>query len=57
MHSKRETLEANPYLKPEGLTGSVSYVDVQMDDYRIAEWLKNQALNKGVILKENHEVI
>ena len=57
MHSKRETLEANPYLKPEGLTGSVSYVDVQMDDYRIAEWLKNQALNKGVILKENHEVL
>ena len=30
---------------------------VQMDDYQIAEWLKNQALNKGVILKENHEVL
>ena len=28
-----------------------------MDDYRIAEWLKNQALNKGIILKENHEVL
>ena len=57
MHSKKETIEANPSLKPDGLTGSVSYVDVQMDDYRIADWLKNQALSKGIILKENHEVL
>ena len=56
MHSKRETLKANPFLKTEDLIGSVSYVDVQMDDYRIAEWLKNEALNKGIVLKENHEV-
>jgi len=57
MHSKKETLEANPLLKQEGLIGSVSYVDVQMDDYKIAEWLKNEALNKGVDLKENNEVV
>ncbi len=57
MHSKSDTLDSNPLLKQEGLIGSVSYVDVQMDDYKIAQWLKNEALNKGIILKENNEVV
>lgn len=51
IHGIKETLSLNPTLSPDGLLGSVSYLDVQMDDYGLSEWLVKKAKNLGVIIE------
>ena len=55
-HSKRETLEANPHLSDVGLLGSVSYMDVQMDEPGLSAWLLDRAVSAGVELMSNTPV-
>lgn len=55
-HSVKDTLQNNSNLKHEGLIGSVSYVDVQMDDHQIALWLLEKARSQGVEIREGVEV-
>tara|TARA_B100000925_G_scaffold291549_1_gene280038 strand:- start:5496 stop:6596 length:1101 start_codon:yes stop_codon:yes gene_type:complete len=55
-HSVKDTLQNNSNLKHKGLIGSVSYVDVQMDDHKIALWLLEKARSKGVEIREGVEV-
>lgn len=52
-HNKSETLKLNPNLKPDGLLGSVSYIDVQMNDVGLSEWLLNKAESAGVVVQSN----
>ena len=55
-HSAKDTLLNNPNLKKQDLLGSVSYVDVQMDDNQIALWLLEKAKSQGVEIREGVEV-
>lgn len=55
-HSRKETLRLNPVLSSDGLLGSVSYIDVQMDDLGLAEWLIKKAKSIGVVIQENTHI-
>jgi glycerol-3-phosphate dehydrogenase len=55
-HSTKETLEHNPALSPEGLLGAVSYIDVQMDDRNLSEWLIRRAESLGVMIRNGTPV-
>lgn len=55
-HGKKNTLKLNKSLRPEGLVGSVSYVDVQMDDVAISNQLLKKAKSMGVEIIDNTEV-
>lgn len=55
-HSEAETLKLNPELSSAGLLGSVSYVDVQMDDIGLSEWLLKKAESVGVVVKINTHI-
>ncbi len=55
-HSAKETLENNPVLSPDGLLGAVSYIDVQMDDRNLSEWLIRRAESLGVIIRNSTPV-
>jgi glycerol-3-phosphate dehydrogenase len=50
-HSAKEALENNPSLSPDGLLGAVSYIDVQMDDRNLSEWLIERAESLGVLIR------
>jgi glycerol-3-phosphate dehydrogenase len=50
-HSAKETLENNPILSPDGLLGAVSYIDVQMDDRSLSEWLIKKTKAQGIIIR------
>jgi glycerol-3-phosphate dehydrogenase len=50
-HSAKETLEHNPVLSSDGLLGAVSYIDVQMDDRNLSEWLIRKAESLGVLFR------
>ncbi len=52
-HSRKQTLALNPVLCSDGLMGSVSYIDVQMDDRGLSEWLMRKAKSVGVVIQEN----
>lgn len=52
-HNRKQTLALNPVLSSDGLLGSVSYIDVQMDDRGLSEWLINKAKSAGVVIQEN----
>jgi glycerol-3-phosphate dehydrogenase len=54
-HDKEETLLNNPCLSPNQLLGSVSYLDVQMDDVALSNWLLNKARSMGVeVVPDSH---
>jgi glycerol-3-phosphate dehydrogenase len=55
-HSKVETLRLNPELSAVGLLGSVSYIDVQMNDIGLSEWLLKRAESVGVVVQTNTRV-
>ena len=55
-HNTSETLRLNPDLKPDGLLGSVSYVDVQMNDIGLSGWLLNKAESAGVVIHSNTSI-
>lgn len=55
-HSKAETLKLNPELSPAGLLGSVSYVDVQMNDSGLSGWLISKAESVGVVIQSNTHI-
>jgi glycerol-3-phosphate dehydrogenase len=55
-HSPKETLEHNPARSPEGLLGAVSYIDVQIDDRNLSEWLIRRAESPGVIIRNRTPV-
>ena len=55
-HNHGETLALNPALSPKGLLGSVSYIDVQMDDYALSEWLLKRAESNGVVIHNNEPI-
>ena len=52
-HNREQTLALNPVLSADGLLGSVSYIDVQMDDHGLSEWLIKKAKSAGVVIQEN----
>ena len=49
-------LRRDPYLKAEGLLGGYAFSDGQMDDYRLALWVAEQARRAGANLHEQTEV-
>lgn len=55
-HNREETLAHNPALLPDGLLGSVSYIDVQMDDISLSEWLLKKAESLGVDIQSNTRI-
>lgn len=55
-HSREETLLSNKCLSPNGLLGSVSYFDVQMEDVGLSQWLVERALSLGVIILDHTHV-
>ena len=55
-HGRDETLSVNPTLCADGLLGSVSYVDVQMDDMALSNWLLCKAHALGVEVKSQRAV-
>ena len=55
-HSRSETLSLNPLLMKEGLKGSVSYFDVQMNDEALGMWVLKQAQVAGLYLNEDSPV-
>tara|TARA_X000000950_G_scaffold136444_1_gene169634 strand:+ start:10031 stop:11104 length:1074 start_codon:yes stop_codon:yes gene_type:complete len=55
-HGRKNTLQLNKSLRSEGLIGSVSYVDVQMDDEAISAKLLAKAERMGVKIIDNTEV-
>lgn len=52
-HTRQETIDQNPNLSIGGLLGSVSYIDVQMEDQKLSNWLIKKAESLGVIIKSN----
>lgn len=52
-HNVKATLKANNCLSPDGLLGSVSYFDVQMDDVGLSEWLVRKARSLGVVIVDH----
>lgn len=52
-HNKEETLFFNPLLNPDDLLGSVSYLDVQMDDVALSDWLMRKARSLNVEVIDN----
>lgn len=55
-HSKKSTLNLNPLIRSAELIGSVSYLDVQMDDRGLSCWLLERAERLGVRVKANVHV-
>lgn len=49
-------LQHDPQLKAEGLLGGYAFSDGQMDDYRLALWVADQARLAGANLHEHSEV-
>lgn len=49
-------LQRDPYLKADGLVGGYEFSDGQMDDYRLAMWVAEQARQAGTNLHEHAEV-
>jgi glycerol-3-phosphate dehydrogenase len=52
-HNRKATLLANDCLSSDGLLGSVSYFDVQMDDVGLSKWLVKRAYSLGVIILDH----
>ena len=52
-HNLEATLKANNCLSSDGLLGSVSYFDVQMDDIGLSEWLVGKAHSLGAIILDH----
>lgn len=48
--------QRDPYLKTAGLLGGYAFSDGQMDDYRLALWIADQARQAGANLHEQTEV-
>jgi glycerol-3-phosphate dehydrogenase len=46
----------NPFLIKDNLLGSVSYVDLQMEDVDLSQWLLHRAKSLGVEIKGNTSV-
>lgn len=55
-HGKKATLALNPLIRSSGLIGSVSYLDVQMDDHGLSGWLLDRAKGLGVRVLPNTPV-
>lgn len=49
-------LQRDPHLKADGLVGGYAFSDGQMDDYRLALWVAEQARQVGANLHEHAEV-
>lgn len=49
-------LQRDPQLRADGLLGGYAFSDGQMDDYRLALWVAEQAQQAGVVLHEQTEV-
>ncbi len=49
-------LQRDPYLKADDLVGGYEFSDGQMDDYRLAMWVADQARLAGAKLHEHMEV-
>lgn len=51
--SQELTIGKNPHLKTDGLLGSFTFWDGQMDDLQLGLWVIHQAQNSGVKVSEN----
>ena len=56
-HDAYETVLQNPLIKTDGLIGSVSYLDVQMDDLEISRLLIQDAESIGVKFISNQKIL
>ena len=54
--SAKKLLNCNPQLRAEGLVGGYEFSDAQMDDYKLALWVADQAQQLGVQINENKNV-
>ena len=52
-HTAEETIKHNPDLSTDKLLGSVSYMDVQMDDIKLSNWLVERSKSLGVTIITN----
>jgi glycerol-3-phosphate dehydrogenase len=53
---KKETIKLFSEIQYEGLKGAVSFYDAQMNEEKLGLWLKNNAVNSGVNIFENHPI-
>jgi glycerol-3-phosphate dehydrogenase len=51
-----DLLNIDPNLQSNGLLGGYEFSDAQMDDYKLAIWVADQARAIGVNIKENQQV-
>ena len=49
-------ININKELKEEGLIGAVSFYDLQMDEEKLGQWVKNNAIISGVQIFEDFEI-